>query len=131
MPVKPIQTPLEVLIVEDEIDTCFLLMAILKKKNLQPGCVATLFEANKALRKRIPDILFLDNHLPDGYGIDFISHIRRQYPAIHIIMITAYDTSNDRDKAMKEGADHFIGKPLSLEKINNTMDVLIHELQHN
>ncbi len=115
--------------IEDEEDICYLLSGILRKKNLNTSYVTTLFAAREVLMKRYPDILFLDNHLLDGYGVDFLSYIKRDYPNTKIIMITAHDTGDDKQKAIKEGADYFIGKPFTRDTIIKTVDTLISDLK--
>ena len=113
------------LIIEDEKDICYLLTNILKQKNIVADCVFTLKDAELTLDEINPEVIFLDNHLPDGMGVNFIRHIKEKCPFSNIIIVTAHDTSVDREKAMHEGADYFIGKPFSkdiiywvLEKIN-------------
>ena len=48
---------IEALIVEDEIDICFLLTGILRKKNLQSSCVYNIHEARDLLANTHPSIL--------------------------------------------------------------------------
>ncbi len=119
---------IDVLIIEDELDICYLLSGILRKKNLNTSYVTTLSAAREVLIKQYPDILFIDNHLPDGYGVDFLSFIKRDHPNTKIIMITAHDTGDDKQKAIKEGADYFIGKPFTRDTIIKTVDTLISDL---
>jgi two-component system, OmpR family, response regulator len=115
----------KVLIVDDEIDICYLLSVILKQRNLVPKYVNTLSEAELALKKETPSILFLDNHLPDGLGIEFIKYVKLNYPSIKLILITAYDSLIEKQAAINEGADFFIGKPFTKAIINDTVDKLI------
>ena len=119
---------IEVLIIEDEVDICYLLSGILRKKNLNTSYVTSLFAAEEILRKQYPDILFIDNHLPDGYGIDFLSLIKRDHPNTKIIMITAHDTGEDKQKAIKQGVDYFIGKPFTRDTIIKAVDTLLGDL---
>ena len=114
------------LIVEDDPDICYLLTGILNQKKLPSSFVNTLAEAEKALRKKAPDILILDNQLPDGLGVEFISFVKLNCPATRIIMITAHDTVPDRMNALNKGADYFIGKPFTRATINSTLENLIH-----
>lgn len=108
---------LKALIVDDEVDICFLLSSILKQQQLKTSYVHTLEAAKTALQTDPPAILFLDNHLPDGRGLDFIAEIKQNWPAIKIVMITAHDSPNERRQAREEGADLFISKPFSREII--------------
>lgn len=113
---------LKALIVDDEVDVCFLLSAILHCKNLQASHVNSISEAKRVLIEENPSIVFLDNHLPDGFGISFIEEIRKINPSVKIVMITAYDTSVDKDKAYQKGVDYFIGKPFTRETIFKTLE---------
>jgi two-component system OmpR family response regulator len=117
---------LEVLIIDDETDICYLLGSLLRKKQIQSKFVNTLKDAANILELNEPEIIFLDNHLPDGLGVNFISYIKRFHPLSKIIMITAHDNLVDKQKAFKEGVDYFIGKPFSKETVNNIMENLAH-----
>ncbi len=119
------EVKLNVLIVDDEIDICYLLSGILRKNNLNTSYVNTLSDATFALEKQQPAIIFLDNHLPDGFGIEFIQFLKKNYPLSKVVMITAHDTPADRQKAFKEGADFFIGKPFTRDIINSTIEKLM------
>ena len=116
---------LKALIVDDEADVCFLLSSILRNSNLQAVFVNSLTDAKKKLEEYDPAIIFLDNHLPDGFGINFISEIRKYNPGIKIVMITAYDTASDREKAYSEGIDQFIGKPFTRDAIFAALEKLV------
>lgn len=116
---------LKVLIIDDEADICYLLSTLLKQKNLEAEYVNTLTDAALALKKMIPEIIFLDNHLPDGLGMNFIEYIKNHYPNIKIVMITAHDTAADRQKALNEGVDYFISKPFTRDMIYKTVEQLL------
>jgi DNA-binding NtrC family response regulator len=117
---------LDVLIIDDEADICYLLGSLLRKKHIQSQFVNSLKDAASILEKNEPEIIFLDNHLPDGLGVNFISYIKRFHPLSKIIMITAHDTVADKQKAFKEGVDFFVSKPFSKEIVNNIMETLAH-----
>lgn len=116
---------MKALIIDDEIDICYLLSGILKQKNCQTHYVNNLADAVLELKNSPPVIVFLDNHLPDGMGIEFVDHIKRNYPTTKIVMITAYDTIEDRQQAINKGVDIFIGKPFTKESINAAIESLI------
>lgn len=113
---------LDALIIDDESDICFLLGSVLKNRHIKSKYVNTLREAAVILEIDDPEVIFLDNHLPDGLGLNFISFIKKFHPATTIIMITAHDSISDKQKAFKEGVDYFIGKPFSKESVNNVME---------
>ena len=115
---------LKVLIVDDELDICYLLGGILKQKKLKTSYVNTLSDAETAIKSDPPEILFLDNHLPDGFGLDFIRYVKVNAPSTKIIMITAHDGAAERNKAYAEGVDFFISKPFNRDIIYATIDQL-------
>ena len=117
---------MEALIIDDETDICYLLGSLLKKSDIDAKYVNTLRDAANILESTDPQIIFLDNHLPDGLGVNFIGFIKRFHPLSKIIMITAHDTVADVNKAYKEGVDYFIGKPFSKESINNVIENIVH-----
>ncbi len=115
--------PFKVLIIDDEADIYYLLGSILKQKNILPYFAGSISEASRLLADSIkPAVIFLDNHLPDGMGISYIRTLKKQFPDSKIIMITSHDTSYDREKALAEGADSFIGKPFSKEVVLKTLE---------
>ena len=116
---------LKALIVDDEIDVCYLLRSILNNKNLQASFVNTISDAKKALKEEQHSIVFLDNHLPDGFGMNFIEEIKKLNPDVKIVMITAHDTISDKNTAYQRGVDHFIGKPFTRENIFKAVDSLV------
>ena|ERR1043166_5614371 len=122
---RVMQKKINALIIDDEIDVCYLLSSILKYKNLQATYVNSIGEAKRVLKEGHHSIIFLDNHLPDGFGINFIDEIRKINPPVKIVMITAHDTSDDRDRAYEQGVDQFIGKPFSRETILRTVENLV------
>jgi DNA-binding response OmpR family regulator len=62
----------KVLIVDDEPDARFLIERILLKRNCQAAYAQNLNEARSVLDSDSPSLVFLDNSLPDGQGIDLI-----------------------------------------------------------
>ena len=120
------KTSRKVLIVDDELDICFLLGSMLKKKDYEITVVNTLNEGLKVLETQHPALIFLDNHLPDGKGINNIDKFKEMSPDSKIIMISANDTQVDRNVAYRNGADNFIGKPFNgsivFEAIDNVSE---------
>jgi|SRR5690606_29108103 len=114
----------QALIIDDETDICYLLKGLLRHKNIDADYVNSLEEGRQFLTRHNPDIIFIDNHLPDGYGIDHIRSLRSSNPDSKIVMITAHDTTTDRDQAYEAGVDVFIGKPFSRDIIYKTVEKL-------
>ena len=116
----------KVLIIEDEGDMCLLLNIMLNGKDMELDHVKKLAAAEEYLQKRQPSVVILDNKLPDGFGIDFISHIKKNYPSVRIIMISGYDGSA-KDVALENGADIFLEKPFTKNQLYEAIVELMNE----
>lgn len=114
----------KVLVVEDEGEMGLLLNIILNERNFDLNYVNSLLSADEYLQKEQPSIIILDNKLPDGFGVDFISYVKKKYPAIKIIMISGFGSA--RDVALENGADIFFEKPFSKDDLYDSLDKLLH-----
>jgi two-component system OmpR family response regulator len=114
----------KVLIIEDEGDMCLLLNILLNGKELELDHVKTLSAAGEYLAQEQPSVVILDNKLPDGFGVDFISFIKKNYPSIKIIMISGYGASA-RDVALENGADVFLEKPFTKDQLYQSIKGLL------
>src|ERR1043165_1436074 len=110
----------KMLVVEDQGETCLILDLILSERKLRPDYVNNLLDADEYLEKNKPSLLILDNKLPDGYGVDFITYAKKKYPGTKIIMISGFSTA--RDVAIANGADAFLEKPFSMDNVNEAVD---------
>jgi DNA-binding NtrC family response regulator len=115
----------KVLIIEDEGDMCLLLNIMLNGKEMDLEHVKNLSAAEEYLQREQPSVVILDNKLPDGFGIDFISFIKKNYPSIKIIMISGFDGSA-KDVALENGADIFLEKPFTKDQLFQSIKELMH-----
>ena len=113
----------KILVVEDHGEMGLMLDMILNEKKLQVDYVHNLLSAGEYLQKEEPSLIILDNKLPDGFGVDFISYIKKKYPFIKIIMISGF--ASVRDVALENGADMFFEKPFSLNEFSEAIDRLL------
>jgi two-component system OmpR family response regulator len=114
----------KVLIIEDEGDMCLLLNILLNGKEMELDHVNDLSSAEEYLRQEQPSVVILDNKLPDGFGVDFISFLKKNYPNIKIIMITGFDASA-KDVALENGADLFLEKPFTRDQLYQSIKGLM------
>ena len=114
----------KLLIVEDEGDMCLLLNIILNDTDLELNHVQSLLAADEYLQREQPEIIILDNKLPDGYGIDFIMYIKKKFPSIKIIMISGFDAAA-KDVALENGADIYLEKPFSKDQLFKAIEGLM------
>ena len=113
----------KLLVVEDEGQIGLVLNMILSDRDFDLDYVNNLLDAQEYLEKNSPSVIILDNKLPDGFGVDFISYIKKKYPSIKIIMISGFSTA--RDVALENGADMFLEKPFSMDNVNEAIDSVL------
>ena len=113
----------KLLVVEDEGQIGLVLNMILAERNFDLDYVNSLLSAQEYLEKNKPSVVILDNKLPDGFGVDFISYIKKKFPSIKIIMISGFSTA--RDVALENGADMFLEKPFSMDAVNEAIDSVL------
>lgn len=108
----------KVLIIDDEVDLCLLLKTYLNRRNYEVYYSHTLKEGMNQFNKVIPDILFLDNNLPDGAGWEKAASLIEQYPDLQVHLISAYQPN-----APAKGTSSFKiwEKPLTLKDLDNYM----------
>jgi len=78
---------------------------------------ASLREASTTLKSREPDLIILDQNLPDGTGVKFLEELRGGGNQVPVVMLTAVDRSNIAVQAMKLGAADYITKPINFDEL--------------
>ncbi len=69
-----------------------------------------------------PEAIFLDVWLPDLDGLAVLDRLRAAGLAMPVVMISGHGTVDTAVQAVKRGADDFLEKPLSLERVLLTLD---------
>jgi two-component system OmpR family response regulator len=114
----------KVLIVEDEGEMCLLLNIILNSDDVEVDHVKNLSAAQAYLEKEQPSLVLLDNKLPDGFGVDFIPALKKNYPSVKVAMISGFDGAVE-DVALNSGADIYIRKPFTRKQLSSTVQALL------
>lgn len=115
----------KVLIIDDEVDFCLLMQFYLSKKNCEVSISHTLHDGLGLVHDKIPDIVILDNNLPDGLGWPAAKNILEAAPGVHLFLISANKPTykSDIDKLTdddSEDAHHLqvVEKPISISQID-------------
>ncbi len=110
-----------ILIIEDNRDDARMLELIFKKKGYGVCAVRTGKAALREAKKRFFNAAILDIKLPDMDGMKLLSPLKKMHPDMAIIIITAYASVKSAAKAIKEGAEAYIIKPLKMERLLATV----------
>jgi len=121
--------PGNILIIDDEDKLRNLLSRIIRLEGFNVREAFDLKTAKKMLEKDAPDVVLCDVKLPDGNGVDFVRETKTKYPAVEIILLTAYGNIADGVQAMKNGAFDYITKGDDNEKIIPLLNRAIEKIQ--
>lgn len=100
-----------ILVIDDDRDILRVLKANLELHKYNVATVESWTEGQKAISAKKPDILILDLMLPDGDGVEICRTLRKQYPSLPIVMLTAKDKISDKVIGLESGADDYVVKP--------------------
>jgi len=111
----------EILVIDDNPDIRFLICNILKEKHFTVRSAANFDQAEKEIKKKLPDLAIIDIKLDksDKDGIDLLKLIMSIEKKTPIIMISGHASVQIAVEAIRLGAYEFIEKPFSTQKIIN------------
>jgi two-component system response regulator MtrA len=107
-----------VLVVEDEQPLRELIVVTLSQE-FECDEAADGEAALERLRAARPELVVLDSMLPGRSGIDVLREMRAdpKLRDVPVLMLSAWQSSEDVDSAMDAGADSFLGKPFRVEEL--------------
>ena len=112
----------QILVVDDDKEARRFLMEFLRCIGFSD--IATAGSGKEALRqleKNSPRLILLDYKLPDLDGSEILRRIKQKYPALPVIMMTAYPNAAGMEKIVEQGAFDLVVKPLDLRYLEQTV----------
>ena len=106
----------KVLIIDDEMDLCLLLKNFFTKQNFEVVMSHKLSDGIREALDFFPDIVFLDNNLPDSQGWSKAAYLLEALPNANIFLISAYKSLPSLPENPRLT---IIEKPLSLKAIES------------
>jgi DNA-binding response OmpR family regulator len=107
----------KVLLVEDNENLGYMLKEYLTMKYFQMDWVKSANEAMVFLKNNKPDLVILDVGLPDLDGFQLAQWIKKDYPTIPFLFLTARVLKIDVLKGFNLGAEDYIKKPIDEEEL--------------
>lgn len=106
-----------ILVVDDTKSFRFMIKGYLKDAGFDTTCVADGVEALAVLERVRIDLVLSDLVMPDMDGVTLLREVRRRYPRLPFLLLTAHGSVDTAVAAMKEGADDYLLKPLHREEL--------------
>ncbi len=107
----------KILVIDDEKLIRWTLEQHLVKEGYEVTTVESAEKGLDVISADPPDLILLDNRLPEMTGLELLEKINVHTLGLMVIMITAYGMVETAVKAMKLGAYDYISKPFNLEEI--------------
>src|SRR3954467_10899744 len=115
----------QVLVVDDEIGMRSALDATLRRGGWQVETASGVEEALRKFESGRHSLIVTDMRMGDGDGLQVMQRVRQLQPAIPVILLTAYGTIPEAVNAMKAGACDYLTKPVSTERLYESVDKLL------
>ena len=96
----------------------FTTMQVTQVESMQGLCNTLKAEA-------LPTLVLLDLKLPDTQGMESVLRLKKEFPALPVLIVSAYDDNNVIHMAMQYGASGFIPKSLSMDKMADVIQQIL------
>jgi DNA-binding NtrC family response regulator len=118
-------SPHSIVVVDDDPSIRFAVQAYLGRRDYQVILAGSCAEALQVLGSSRPDVALLDYELPDGTALDLLPRLRDA--GIPMVVLTANGTIDLAVRAIKEGADQFLTKPVELAVLFEVLQRVIEQ----
>lgn len=106
-----------IVVIEDDADLQKYLQELLTEQNCSVRVASSGALGLSMIKKAEPNLVLLDLTLPDMDGQGLCKEIRKEFPDIAIIMLTAKDEVSDKVKGLMSGADDYLTKPFAADEL--------------
>ncbi|MBP2305687.1 response regulator [Azospirillum melinis] len=124
---------MNILIVDDDRTNLFIMAAIVRRlDDAEPVTMESPLDAAEWLRGNEPDLILLDQMMPEMDGIELLRHIRddARLDTVPVVMITANTAVDIRVRALDEGCSDFLTKPVVVPEVQARLRNLL-ALRHS
>src|SRR3990167_2283629 len=106
-----------ILVVEDDAALQKYLKELLMSEDFAVQTASDGVQALNTIQKLPPDLVILDLGLPNMSGESVCMEIRKKYPNLRVIILTAKDDVSDIIKGFSFGADDYMTKPFNTDEL--------------
>ncbi|MEP0774087.1 MAG: response regulator [Acidobacteriota bacterium] len=111
------QTPIRVLVVDDEEDFASALVTRLSRRGFAARAAYSGAAALAELARGGTQVVILDLKMPGMDGIETLHRIRRRHPQVEVIVLTGHGTVASGIEGMQIGAADYLRKPVPIETL--------------
>jgi len=123
--------PKRILVVDDDPDTCALIVDILEQDGHSLKLCLSGEEARDALEHEHFDLILADIKMPRITGLDLLQYVRRMNLDTRVIVMTAYASLDTAIQALRGEAFDYLIKPFSLTDLRQRVQQALNESRAN
>ena len=109
----------KIVIIDDEEDLGHLMKTYFLELNHDVFLANTLMSGLSLMKEVSPDVVFIDNNLPDGLGWEKMAFLMDEYPSCKINLISAYHYVPPDLKGREPHTVNILEKPLRLNELKD------------
>ena len=114
-----------VLVVEDSPTQALEIQLLLEEAGFTVAPAGNGREGLAALRRELPDAVLTDLDMPDMNGLQLVEAVRREFPALPVVLMTALGSEEIAVEALQKGASSYVPKRNLAANIVDTLDNVI------
>ena len=111
-----------ILVIDDDCTVTEALNLILTEAGFKVLTAQNVAESTAILSNTQVDLVITDLCMPDGTGIDVITHVKSETPETEVILMTAHGSVDITIEAIKRGAYYYLEKPFALDRLYPLVD---------
>jgi two-component system response regulator HydG len=116
---------IRIMVVDDEMIVRQSLLTWFKKYGHEVETAASGLEALEKLEQKSFQVMFVDIKMPGMDGLELLERVKKDYPDILVVIITAYGSIESAVKAMRSGASDYLLKPFKPDQLSLVMERII------
>ena len=109
------------LIIEDDAGLSQMLAFHFEDQGYTVSQAADCARARACVKNKATDLILLDQHLPDGKGLELLPSLLTEDKELPVIMMTGFHNLDLAIQAIKQGAFDFIHKPIKIDELNHVV----------
>jgi DNA-binding response OmpR family regulator len=123
-PLSPLRPP-TIMLVEDDGEMRKLLRAFLERDGFRAMEYESATLARADIERQTFDAVILDKEMPGLDGLDFLAFVHGRFPAVPVILVTAFGGRTVEEAALARGASRYIEKPFRIGDVVSALRSVI------
>ena len=116
-----------ILVVDDDPDMREMVYDMLKDRGHQVTTAGSGQEALRALGEEDYAVVLTDLRMKGMQGLELLTEIKRLYPGLNVILMTAFGSVETAVEAMKHGASDYLTKPVKKDELVRVIERVVRE----